>query len=96
MRRCHQAARSLAYRRALELDELKIDRTFVTHILDNGRDHDIVKAIVDLAHTFAMKVVAEGVENAETAEPLKALGCDLLQGYHFGRPMPPRQFLAYL
>ncbi len=84
---------SLAYLRALELDELKIDRSFVAHLRDEPRDRDIVRAIVDLGHTFSMRVVAEGVEDAETAALLKDLGTDLLQGYHFGRPMPAHQFL---
>jgi EAL domain-containing protein (putative c-di-GMP-specific phosphodiesterase class I) len=84
---------SLSYLRALELDELKIDRSFVTDMLRNRRDRDIVKALIDLAHTFSMRVVAEGVEDAETAALLKQLDCDVLQGYHFGRAVPPREFL---
>jgi EAL domain-containing protein (putative c-di-GMP-specific phosphodiesterase class I) len=60
------------------------------------RDRDIVKAIVDLAHAFSMRVVAEGVETARVGQLLRDLGCDVLQGYHFGRPMPPRQFAERL
>ncbi|MEQ8860242.1 MAG: EAL domain-containing protein [Pseudomonadales bacterium] len=87
---------SLAYLRALELDELKIDRSFVTHLCTETRDRDIVRAIVDLGHTFSMRVVAEGVEDAETAAVLKDLGADVLQGYHFGRPMPAHRFRGVL
>lgn len=87
---------SLAYLRDLALDELKIDRAFVTDLDEGSRNRDIIRAVVALSHAFSMRVVAEGVEDAATAEVLKALGCDLLQGYHFGKPMPPAQFEALL
>lgn len=83
---------SLAYFRDLPVDELKVDRSFVKHMLQRSKDHDIVKTIVDLAHNFNMQVVAEGVEDEETADALQALGCDTLQGYWIGRPAPGDEF----
>ena len=83
---------SLAAFRDLPVDILKIDRSFVASMLEHPRDHDIVRAIIDLAHTFKMKVVAEGVEDEETASALQQLGADTLQGYWFGRPMPAAEF----
>lgn len=83
---------SLGNFRDLPVDELKIDRSFVASMLTHPRDNDIVKSIIDLAHTFDMRVVAEGVEDEETAEALRALGADLLQGYWFAKPLPSEQF----
>ncbi len=87
---------SLAYFRDLPVDELKIDRSFVSRMLERSQDRDIVKAIVDLAHNFSLKVVAEGVEDEATAQALQALGCDLLQGFLFGEPQRGDDFLASL
>ena len=79
---------SLANFREMPADELKIDRSFVTNMLERQRDHDIVKAIIDLGHTLAMKVVAEGIEDNETADELQKMGVDVLQGYWFSKPVP--------
>ena len=87
---------SLAYFRNLPVDELKIDRTFVSHMLTERRDRDIVKAIIDLAHNFSMRVVAEGVEDAATADELQRLGCDVLQGFYFSKPVPAEEIAAML
>ena len=78
---------SLSYFRDLPVDEIKIDGSFVMKMLECGKDHAIVKAVIDLAHNFSMRVVAEGVENMAIAERLKDLGCDILQGYVFDRPL---------
>lgn len=87
---------SLAYFRDLPVDELKIDRSFVSSMLDRPRDHDIVKAIIDLAHTLGMKVVAEGVEDDATAATLQDLGADVLQGYWFSKPIDSAAFEEFL
>ncbi len=87
---------SLSHLRDLPVDELKIDRSFVQKMLRDSRDRDIVKAVVDLGHTFALKVVAEGVEDEATADALRELGCDILQGYLFGKPVSVREFEAQL
>jgi diguanylate cyclase (GGDEF)-like protein/PAS domain S-box-containing protein len=84
---------SLAYLMRLPVTELKIDKSFVI-----GLDHDpgsatIVRSTVKLAHELDMQVVAEGVETETTWSALKLLGCDIGQGYHFSRPVPPEELL---
>ncbi len=87
---------SLAYFRDLPADEIKIDQSFVRDMLVSKKDHAIVKAVIDLAHNFSLKVVAEGVETNEIADRLATLKCDVLQGYAYDRPMPVDEFeLAY-
>ncbi|MCB1844935.1 MAG: EAL domain-containing protein, partial [Halioglobus sp.] len=83
---------SLSYFRDLPVDEIKIDQSFVRAMLRSEKDHAIVKAVIDLAHNFSLKVVAEGVETRETAERLTQMRCDILQGYVFDRPMPVEAF----
>lgn len=78
---------SLAYFRDLPVDEIKIDQNFVANMLKSERDMAIVKAVIDLAHNFSMKVVAEGVEDKAIAEKLTEMGCDILQGYFFDKPL---------
>lgn len=85
---------SLSYFRDLPVDEIKIDGSFVMNMLESGKDHAICKAVIDLAHNFSMRVVAEGVETMEIAERLKDLGCDVLQGYVFDRPLEVNTFEA--
>ncbi|MGB4073886.1 EAL domain-containing protein [Pseudomonas sp.] len=79
---------SLAYLKRLPTQLLKIDRTFISAMTHNASDAMIVQSTLALAHNFAMQVVAEGVEDEATAAALTRLGCDIAQGYHFGRPMP--------
>jgi diguanylate cyclase (GGDEF)-like protein/PAS domain S-box-containing protein len=79
---------SLGQLHRMPIDALKIDRDFVAAM---DRDHvseSIVEAITALAHAMNLRVIAEGVETEEQAERLRRIGCDHLQGYHFGRPMP--------
>jgi diguanylate cyclase (GGDEF)-like protein/PAS domain S-box-containing protein len=77
---------SLAYLRRFPIDLLKIDRSFVSGILDNDQDVEVVKAVISLGHALALKVVAEGVETDEQGRRLSEMGCDLAQGYFYGRP----------
>lgn len=86
---------SLAYFRDLPVDEIKIDKSFVLSMLESEKDLAIVKAVIDLAHNFSMKVVAEGVETKEIAERLADLRCDVLQGYFFDKPLPAEQFTQH-
>jgi diguanylate cyclase (GGDEF)-like protein/PAS domain S-box-containing protein len=79
---------SLGYLRRLPIDELKIDRLFVKDMLGNEQDAVIVRSTIGLAHNLGLKVVAEGVEDAATQNMLRDMGCDLIQGYHFSRPLP--------
>ncbi|HMN79933.1 MAG TPA: EAL domain-containing protein [Burkholderiaceae bacterium] len=83
---------SFAYLRQFPLNELKIDQMFVRNILKEEGDQRIVHALVDLAHTFEMRALAEGVETLEAADLLEQMGCDIGQGYHFSRPVPAKQF----
>ncbi|MEV6348710.1 bifunctional diguanylate cyclase/phosphodiesterase [Actinoplanes sp. NPDC051851] len=79
---------SLTYLKLLPVDELKIDRSFVADMVTDPSSHALVASAVDLAHNLGLRVVAEGVEDAETAEALAKLNCDTAQGYHFARPLP--------
>ncbi|SDT41873.1 putative bifunctional diguanylate cyclase/phosphodiesterase [Actinoplanes derwentensis] len=79
---------SLSYLKLLPVDELKIDRSFVTDMVDDNSSRALVASAVDLAHNLGLTVVAEGVEDVFTAQALIGLGCDTAQGYHFARPTP--------
>jgi diguanylate cyclase (GGDEF)-like protein len=85
---------SLAYLRDLPVQELKLDRSFVQHIAVRERDAAIVRSTIDLAHSLGLALVAEGVEDAAGADLLRAMGCDVAQGYYFGRPQPGTDVLA--
>ena len=78
---------SLAYLRELPVDELKLDRSFVTHLCDDPRAAAIVRSTVALSHELGMEMVAEGVEDASVQDALTEWRCDLAQGYHIARPM---------
>ena len=80
---------SLSYLHRFPVDVLKIDRSFVDGLGQESEDTVIVRAVVGLARALRLEVVAEGVETAEQAEALRALGCELAQGYLFSRPLPP-------
>ena len=87
---------SLAWLRALPVDELKIDQLFVTQMLKSERDTAIVQSTIELAHAFGLEVVAEGIEDESTGQALLRMGCDKLQGYWFSRPLPFDQLLLFL
>jgi EAL domain-containing protein (putative c-di-GMP-specific phosphodiesterase class I) len=79
---------SMAYLQKIPVNELKIDRCFVTTMESSRGDKAIVRAILQLAHELALQVVAEGVEDEQTWYALRAMGCDIGQGYHLCRPLP--------
>jgi diguanylate cyclase (GGDEF)-like protein len=79
---------SLNYLKRFPIDIVKIDQSFVADMKHDRTSRAIVLAVIDLAHTLDMTVVAEGVETAEQHRNLEALGCDSCQGYHFARPQP--------
>jgi len=78
---------SLAYLAALPVSEVKIDRSFVSRMTADARDAVIVRSTIDLGHHLSLRVVAEGVEEQATLNQLRALGCDLVQGYAISRPL---------
>jgi EAL domain-containing protein (putative c-di-GMP-specific phosphodiesterase class I) len=87
---------SLSYLARLPVDTLKIDRSFVVRMGDAGYPRNIVAMIVSLAHTLGLKVIAEGVEDDEQLRMLRELGCDQIQGYLAGRPVPAEQMDSVL
>jgi EAL domain-containing protein (putative c-di-GMP-specific phosphodiesterase class I) len=81
-------ATGLLQLRSLAVDEIKIDRVFVHELMDNTSDRNLVRAMVDLAHTLSCRVVAEGVEDDLVGSWLRSVGCDQAQGYGYHRPSP--------
>jgi diguanylate cyclase (GGDEF)-like protein/PAS domain S-box-containing protein len=79
---------SLAYLSRLPLDVLKVDRSFVSGLGRDGRDTAITEAIVAMSHALSLRVVGEGAETETQTSELARLGCDLVQGFHFSRPVP--------
>jgi diguanylate cyclase (GGDEF)-like protein/PAS domain S-box-containing protein len=87
---------SLAYLQRLPVDELKIDRSFITRLSDGSDDAVIVRSTIDLAHNLGLSVVAEGVEDDRTMHLLISYGCDSVQGYLFSRPCGPEDLARWL
>jgi diguanylate cyclase (GGDEF)-like protein len=82
---------SLGYLKKLPVDEIKIDKSFVMNMRDDEDDESIIRATVGLAHDLGLSIVAEGVENQETQDLLKALNCEYAQGYHICKPAPAKE-----
>ncbi|MBW8766037.1 MAG: EAL domain-containing protein [Geodermatophilales bacterium] len=87
---------SLSYLRALPVDELKLDRSFVSHLTSDERAAAIVRSTLQLSRDLGMSMVVEGVEDAATLRSLRMWGCSIAQGYHIARPMPAEQFMPWL
>ncbi|RRR86025.1 bifunctional diguanylate cyclase/phosphodiesterase [Streptomyces sp. RP5T] len=87
---------SLVHLRSLPVSELKIDRSFVAKLAVDTEDAEIVRCTVDLAHSLGLLVVAEGVEDDETWERLRDMGCDAVQGWLVAAAMPPEETTAWL
>jgi len=87
---------SIEYLAKLPATELKIDRSFITDILNDPRAEAIVRSTIDLARNLGLTVVAEGIETEAVLNHLTALGCDTAQGYFISRPQPPEQLTAML
>lgn len=87
---------SLIYLKRLPVDEIKIDRSFVTHMTVDENDTVIVRSTIDLAHNMGLKVVAEGVEDEATYQLLGQMHCDLVQGFHISHPLPARELVDWL
>ena len=87
---------SLSYLKRLPLDELKIDRAFVSGIVGDDHDALIVRSTIDLARNLGLEVVAEGVEGADVMARLRSLRCDEAQGFHLSRPLPADELVEWL
>lgn len=86
---------SLSYLKRFDVDKLKIDRSFIMHILHDKDDKAIVKSIIQIAKSLGLKTIAEGVEDKQTVDLLKEMGCDEIQGYYFAKPMSVKDFQLY-
>lgn len=86
---------SLSYLRQYSFDILKIDRSFINGITSNKEDCDLVKATIAMAHSLDLLVIAEGVETGEQLALLDKLGCDLVQGYYFSKPIPAKELIDF-
>jgi diguanylate cyclase (GGDEF)-like protein len=87
---------SMAHLKKLPVSTIKIDKSFVSDMLQNANDATIVHSVIALGHNLGLKVVAEGVEDQPTFNELKSLGCDFAQGYYFSRPMPAENLTSWL
>ena len=87
---------SLSYLAHMPVDELKIDQSFVRRLHEDPALVAVVGSAIDMGHRLGLSVVAEGVETAAHAEKLRALGCDIGQGYLYAKPMPPDDFIDWL
>jgi diguanylate cyclase (GGDEF)-like protein len=87
---------SLAYLQDLAIDELKLDRSFITRLSEDPRSAAIVRSTVELAHSLGLRIVAEGVEDAGTVEVLHRYGCDIIQGFFYSRPIPVAELTQWL
>src|SRR5436190_246962 len=87
---------SLALLQRIAVNEVKVDRTFVSNMMTSPNDLAIVRATIELAHNLGLQVVAEGVESAALCDTLADLGCDVVQGYYLGVPVPAKDVRAAL
>jgi len=87
---------SLAYLKRFPVGKLKIDRSFIRNLAFDMDDRAITSTILSMGRGLRLEVLAEGVETQEQYDILRGFGCELVQGYHFSRPLPPEQFVAFL
>jgi diguanylate cyclase (GGDEF)-like protein/PAS domain S-box-containing protein len=87
---------SLSYLKRFPVDRLKIDRTFIRDLPDDADDAAIAVSVIALARSLRLRAIAEGVETVEQREFLSLHGCHEIQGYHYGRPLPPAEMTAFL
>jgi EAL domain-containing protein (putative c-di-GMP-specific phosphodiesterase class I) len=87
---------SLNYLKKFRVYKLKIDQSFIHDITENSEDKSIVQTIINMANSLNMITIAEGVETAEQLALLRENGCKEVQGYYFSKPLPAREFKAYV
>lgn len=79
---------SLNYLKKLPINKVKLDKSFIDEMETSKKDQLLIKAIIGLSHSLDLKVVAEGIERLEQKDLLESMGCNYIQGYYYGRPMP--------
>jgi EAL domain-containing protein (putative c-di-GMP-specific phosphodiesterase class I) len=87
---------SLAYLKDLPVSELKIDKSFVQHMVERPQDRKIVQSAIGLAHNLELRVVAEGIEDRQTLDMLTDMDCDIGQGYFISKPMPIQDLPSWI
>jgi diguanylate cyclase (GGDEF)-like protein/PAS domain S-box-containing protein len=87
---------SLAYLKHFDVDYLKIDKSFIKHLAEDGSDKALTEAIIGLAHRLGIEVIAEGVEHGDQRDTLAAFGCDYIQGWYYSKALSREAFEAYL
>jgi diguanylate cyclase (GGDEF)-like protein/PAS domain S-box-containing protein len=83
---------SLSHLKMLQIDELKIDKSFIDHIVTDTTDQAITKAIIEMSKTLELTTVAEGIETTQQLDIITTLGCDIVQGYYFSKPLTIKDF----
>ena len=86
----------MAFLKTLPLQQLKIDRHFITNLAKDLKDQLIVRTTIELAHAMGQIVIAEGVEDEATLLLLQQMKCDLVQGYYFAKPLPVNEFTQWV
>ncbi|MFI3172346.1 MAG: EAL domain-containing protein, partial [Eubacteriales bacterium] len=79
----------------LNIDVLKIDRSFIVNSIDDGKGAIIIESVIKMAQAMNLETVAEGIETKEQLEYLQRLNCEFGQGYYFSRPLPEEEFLEF-
>lgn len=87
---------SLSYLKKLPIDTLKIDKSFIDTVLSDGATRVITESIISMVRTLGLETIAEGVEQEQQYKYLHAIGCDIIQGYYFGKPLPVQEMEALL
>ncbi len=87
---------SLSYIKRLPVGEIKIDKSFVLNLAKNDEDKILVRSTIELGHNLGLSVTAEGVEDEESVVQLREYGCNVIQGYHIARPLPPAELEEFL
>ena len=86
---------SLSYLKRLPIDEIKIDRSFISELYSEANDQIMVSSILNMAQQFNLKIVAEGVENKEQLDFLQSRNCDVYQGFYYSKPLTENDFRAF-
>lgn len=87
---------SLSYLKKLPIDTLKIDKSFIDTVMSDSATRVITESIISMVRTLGLETIAEGVEQEQQYKYLHAIGCDIIQGYYFGRPLPVQEMETLL